>query len=100
MELALPRFAMTEGPRHVHPPWPVTSELPASSQIEPREGEDSRCSMDQTSLSSVYFSLYALTASSNEESVDVKKCRDLSVTILYKSEQVDTLAKSKITLGQ
>ena len=25
MELALPRFAMPEGPRHVHPPWLVTS---------------------------------------------------------------------------
>ena len=86
MELALPRFAMTEGPRHVHPPWPVTSEPPASpvpSQTEPRGGVDSRCSMDQTSLSSVYFNLDALTSSSNEESVDVKKCRDLSVTILH-----------------
>ena len=58
MELALPRFAMTEGPRHVLPPWPVTSEPPASpapSEIVPRGGEDSRCSMDQTSLSSVYL---------------------------------------------
>ena len=107
MELALPRFAMMEGPpppppRHVHPPWPVTSEPPASpspSQIEPRGGEDSRCSMDQTSLSSVCFNLDALTSSSNEESVDVKKCRDLSVTILYKSEEVDKLAKSEIALS-
>ena len=102
MELALPRFAMAEGPRHVHPPWPVTSEPPASlapSQIEPRGGEDSRCSMDQPSFSSVYFNLEALTSSSNEESLDVKKCRDMSVTILCKSEEVDTLAKSEIALS-
>ena len=75
MELALPRFAMAEGPRHVHPPWPVTSEPPASpapSQIEPRGGEDSRCLMDQTSFSSVYFNLDALTSSLNEDSLDVK----------------------------
>ena len=30
MELAIPRFAMAEGPRQVHPPWSVTSESPAS----------------------------------------------------------------------
>ena len=102
MELALPRFAMAEWPRHVHPPWPVTSEPPASpapSQIEPRGGEDSRCSMNQTSFLSVYFNLDALTSSSNEESLDVKKCRDLSVTILCKSEEVDTLSKSEIALS-
>ena len=55
--------------------------------------------MDQSSFSSVYFDLDALTSSSNEESLDVKKCKDLSVTILYKSETVDTLAKSKIALS-
>ena len=101
MELTLPRFAMVEGPRQVHPPWSVTSEPPASpspSQIEPR-GEDSRCLMDQTSFSSVYFNLDALTSSSNEESLDVKKCRDLSVTILCKSEEIDTLVKSEIVLS-
>ena len=102
MELALPRFAMAEGPHYVHPPWPVTSEPPASpapSQIEPRGGEDSRCLMDQTRFSSVYFNLDALTSSSNEESLDVKKCGDLSVTILCKSEEVDTLVKSEIALS-
>ena len=41
MELALPRFAMMEGPRRVHPPWSVATDPPASpapSQIEPRGG--------------------------------------------------------------
>ena len=73
MELALPRFTMAEGPRQVHPPWSVLSELPAlpalpaPNQIEPHGGKDSRCSMDQTSFSSVYLNLDALTSSSNEE---------------------------------
>ena len=64
MELALPRLTMAEGPRQVHPPWLVMSETPASpspNQIEPRRGEDSRCSMDQTSFSSVYLNLDTLT---------------------------------------
>ena len=63
MDLALPRFAMAEGPCQVHPPWPVTSESPASPapiQTETRGREDSRCSMDQTSFSSVYLNLDAL----------------------------------------
>ena len=55
--------------------------------------------MDQISFSSVYFNLDALTSSSNEESLDVKKCRDLSVTILCKSEEVDTLVKSEVVLS-
>ena len=102
MELALPRFTMTEGPRQVHPPWSVTSESPASpapTQIEPRGGEDSRCSMDQTSLSSVYLNLDALTSSSNEESLDVKKCEDFAVTIVCHSEGADTRVNSEEVLS-
>ena len=93
MELALPRFAMTEGPRRVHPPWPVATNPPASpapSQIEPRGGEDSRCLMDQSSFSSVYLNLDALTSSSNEESLDVNKCENLAVTVVCKSEGIVT----------
>ena len=89
MDLALPRFTMAERPRQVHPPWSVMSESPASpapSQIEPRGGEDSRCSMDQTSISSVYLNLDALSSSSDEESLDVKKCEDFVVTIVCGSE--------------
>ena len=98
MELALPRLAMTEGPRQVHPPWSVAIEPPASpapSQIEPRGGEDSRCSMDQSSFSLVYLNLDALTSSSNEQSLDVKKCEDLAVTIVCKSEEIVTRVNSK-----
>ena len=49
MELTLPRFAMPEGPRHVHPPWPVISEPPASpapSQIE--QHRDGTCAVQWT----------------------------------------------------
>ena len=102
MELALPRFAMAEGPRQVHPLWSVTSELPASptpSQIEQRGGEDSRCSMDHTSFSSVYLNLYALPSSSNEESLDVKKCEDFAVTIVCNSEEADTRVNSEEVLS-
>ena len=101
MELALPRFVMTEGPRQVHPPWSVATEPPASpapSQIEPRGGEDSRSLVDQTLFSSVYLNLDALTSSSNEESLDVKKCEDLAVTIVCKSEEIVTRVNSKEVL--
>ena len=45
-------------------------------------------------LHSVYFDLDALASSSSDELVDVRKCKDLSVTVLYKPEEDDTPAKS------
>ena len=97
MDLALPRFAMAEGPRQVHPPWPVTSESPASPapiQTETRGREDSRCSMDQTSFSSVYLNLDALSSSSHEETLDVKKCEDFATTLVCNSEGTGTRVNS------
>ena len=102
MDLALLRFTMAEGPRQVHPPWSVTSESPASlapSQIKPRGGEDSRCSMDQTSISSVYLNLDAPSSSSDEESLDVKKCEDFAVTIVCSSEESGTRVNSEEVLS-
>ena len=58
-------------------------------------GEDSRCSIDKTSFSSVYLNLDALTSSSSEESLDVKKCEDLAVTVVCKSEWIVTRVNSK-----
>ena len=101
MELALPRFRIAEGPRVKHPPWPVATEapaLPSPNQIELR-GEDPRYSCKQPSFQSVYFDLDAFASSSDEESVDVKKCKDLSMTVLYKSEEADTLAKSEMVVS-
>ena len=97
MDLTLPRFAMAEGPCAVHPPWLVTSESPASpaqSRIEPRGREDSRCSMDQTSLSSVYLNLDALSSSSDEETLDVKKCEDFAIAFVCNSEEAGTRVNS------
>ena len=102
MDLALPRFVMAEGPRQVNPPRSATSESPASpapSQIEPRGGEDSRCSMDQTSISSVYLNLDTLSSSSDEESLDVKKCEDFAVTIVCSSEEAGTRVNSEEVLS-
>ena len=102
MDLVLPRFAMAEGPRQVHPPWSVTSESPASSalsQIKPRRGEDSYCLMDQTSITSVYLNLDALSSSSDEESLNVKKCEDFAVTIVCSSEEAGTRVNSEEVLS-
>ena len=99
MELTLPRFAMTEGPHRVHPPWSVVTDPPAPSQNEPRGGEDSHCSMDQSSFSSVYLNLDTLTSTSNEESLDVKKCEDLAVTVVCKSEGIAIRVNSKEVLS-
>ena len=88
---------MQDGPRQVHPAWLVASESPASpapTQIKPRGEEDSRCSMDQTSLSSVYLNLDVLSSSADEESQDVKKRDDLLVTLLCGSEEAGTHVNS------
>ena len=88
MDLALPRFAgLVDGPRQVHPPWSVVSDSPASpasTQLEPRGEEVSRCSMDQPSM---YLNLAALSSSSEEESQDLTKRSDLSVTLTCSSEE-------------
>ena len=50
-------------------------------------------------FSSVYLNLDALTSSSNEESLDVKKCEDLPVTVVCKSEGIVTRVNSKEVLS-
>ena len=94
MELALPRFTMAEGIRGRHSPWPVAQEAPASPS--PNRNalavEDPRCSSKQQVLHSMYFDMDALASSSDDDLVDVKKCQDLSVTVLYKPEEWDISA--------
>ena len=98
MDLALPRFAgLADGPRQVHPPWSVASDSPASpasTQLEPRGEEVSRCSMDQPSVSSMYLNLDALSSSSEEESQDLTKRIDLSVRLICSSEEAGTRVNS------
>ena len=78
MDLVLPRFAgLADGPRQVHPPWSVASDSPASpasTQLVPSWEENSRCSMDQMSVSSTYLNLDVLSSSSEEELRD-KACQ-------------------------
>ena len=58
------------------------------------EEEDSGSSMDQTSLSSLYFNLDALSSSSEEGPLDVKKCQDFAITFVCNSEEADTQVNS------
>ena len=98
MDLALPRFAgLMDRPRQVHPPWSVASDSPASpapTQLDPGWAENSCCSMDQMSVSSTYLNLDALSSSSEEESRDEAKHRDLSVTLLCSSKEAGTRVNS------
>ena len=91
MDLALPRFAgLADGPRQVHPPWSVESDSPKSpapTQLDTSGEGNSRCSMDQTSVSSTYLNLDAFLSSSEEESQDAAKRSDLLVTLLCGSEE-------------
>ena len=51
-------------------------------------------------LHSVYFDLDALASSDDDdELVDVKKCGDLSVIVLYKPEEDDISARSKMAVS-
>ena len=61
--------------------------------------EDPRCSSKQQVLHSVYFDLDALASYSDDDLVDVRKCQDLSVTVLYKPEEWDISAKSRMTVS-
>ena len=99
MELALPRFTMSEGIRGKHSPWPVAKEVPASPSPNRNEltVKDPRCSSTQQVIHSVYFDIDALASSSEDELVDAKKCKDLSVIVLYKPEEYDTPAESKMS---
>ena len=92
MDLVLPRFAgLADEPRQVHPPWSVASDLPGSpapTPLDPSGEGNSRCLMDQTSVSSMYLNLDALSSSSEEESRDEAKRSDLSVVIVLRSSRM------------
>ena len=74
MDRALPRFAgLADGPHQVHPPWSIASDSPASpapARLETSGEEDSRCLVDQMSVSSTYLNLDALSSSSEDDSQD------------------------------
>ena len=78
----------------VHPPWLVASDSPAPTQLDPGGEWNSRCSMDQTSVSLMYLNLDALSSSSEAESRDEVKRSDLSETLLCCSEEAGTRVNS------
>ena len=61
MDLSLPRFAgLADGLRQIHPPWSIASDSsasPATVRFDTSSEEDSRCSVDQMSVSSACLNL-------------------------------------------
>ena len=55
--------------------------------------------MDQTSIPSAYLNLDALSSSSDEESLNVKKCEDSAATIVCSSEEAGTRVNSEEVLS-
>ena len=68
MDLSLPRFAgLTDGLHQIHPPWSIVSDSPASppmARLDTSGEEDSRCSVDQMSVSSACLNLDLFSSSS------------------------------------
>ena len=74
MDLALPRFAgLGDGSRQLHPLWSIASDSlasPAPARWETSGEEDSRCSVDQMSVSSACLNLDVFSSSSEDHSQD------------------------------
>ena len=83
MDLALPRFAgLGDGPRQVHPPCSIASDSPASPatcRLDTSGEEDSRCSVDQMSVSSACLNLDMLSSSSDDDSKDSAGLSDIAL---------------------
>ena len=101
MDLSLPRFAgLSDGPRQIHPPWSIASDSPASpapARLETSGEEDSRCSVDQMSVSSACLNLDLF--SSEDDSKDSAECSDLSITLLCDSDEAGTHVNSDQVLS-
>ena len=87
MDLSLPRFAgLVDGPRLIHPMWLIASDStasPATARLETSGEEDSRCSVDQMSVSSACLNLDLLSSLSEGDSKDLAEHSDLSITLLH-----------------
>ena len=103
MDQSLPRFAgLTDGPRQIHPPWSIASDSPASSApawLETSGEEDSRCSVDQMSVSSTCLNLDFFSSSSEDDSKDLAECSDLSITLFCDSDEASTCVNSDQVLS-
>ena len=93
MDLSLPQFAgLGDGPRLIHPPWSIASDLPASpatAQLETSSEEGSRCS-----VSSACLNLDLLSSSSEDDSKDLAERSDLSITLFDDSDETCTPVNS------
>ena len=103
MDLSLPLFAgLTDGPRHIHPPWSIASDSPASpapARLEKSGEEDSRCSVDQMSVSSACLNLDLFSSSSEDDSKESAERSDLSITLFCDSDEADTRVNSDQVLS-
>ena len=104
IDLSLPRFAgLTDGIRQIHPPWSIASDLPASpatARLDTSGEEDSRCSVDQMSVSSACLNLDLFSSSSEGDSRDLAECSDLSITLFCDSDEADTRVNSDQVLSE
>ena len=87
MDLSLPRFAgLTDGPRQMHPPTPAW--------LETSGEEDSRCSVDQMSVSSACLNLDLFSSSAEDDSKDWAERGDMSITLFCDSDEAGTRVNS------
>ena len=104
MDLSLPRFAgLGDGPRQIQPPWSFASDSPASTvtaRLETSGEEDSRCSVDQMSVSSACLNLDLLSSSSEDDSKVLAEHSDLSITsVFFYSDETGTPVNSDQVLS-
>ena len=72
MDLSLPCFAgLADGLRQIHPPWSIAPASPATVRFDTSSEEDSRCSVDQMSVSSACLNLDLFSSSSEDDSKDL-----------------------------
>ena len=90
MDLSLPRFAgLADGLRQVHPPWSIASDSPASPatiRFDTSSEVDSRCSVDQMSVSSACLNLDLFSSSSEEDSKDLAERSDSSIRFVRRGD--------------
>ena len=100
MDLSLPRFAgLTDGLRQIHPPWSIASDSPATVRFDTSSEEDSRCSVDQMSVSSACLNLDLFSSSSENDSKDLAERSDLSITLFCDSDEAGTRVNSDQVLS-
>ena len=103
MDISLPRFAgLTDGLHQIHLPWSISSDSPASPatvRFDTSSEEDSRCSVDQMSVSSACLNLDVFSSSSEDDSKDLAERSDLSITLFCDWDEAGTRVNSDQVLS-